>query len=339
MGVKQGRQSTLFHNDIFIESSASVCGEKESAGPLGEKMDFVFKDPFCGKNTWEEAESRLIEKACSLAIKDSKRDRKDIRAVFSGDLLGQLIASSFGVKDLGIPFYGVYGACASIGAAISMASAAVDGGWAESTLAVSSSHFGSAEKEFRFPLGYGNQRPYSATWTATGAGAFVIGKRKRTLICIRGFTTGIIKDYGVKDPFNMGACMAPAAADTISGALADFEKKAEDFDKIITGDLGQVGSILLYQLLEMNGIHIRERHIDCGLKLYKEEKQDVHSGGSGCACSALVLATDILPRLQSGEWKNVLFVPTGALLSQITYNEQRTIPSVAHAIWFQKKEK
>lgn len=340
-----GKQSVRFKKPVQILSYACTGGKKEGEGPLGYSMDLIVEDPMFGQENWEESESQFLRAACEIAIRKAKKKKEEVRMAFCGDLLGQLIASSFGLKQLNIPFYGVYGACSSAGVSLSLAAMAVDGGFADLALAACSSHFASAEKEFRFPLGYGNQRPYSATWTVTGAGAFLLGragkdreKATKGQILIRGITTGKIKDYGVADPFNMGACMAPAAADTIDQSLEDFGMKADAFDRIITGDLGAVGRQLLLSLLQENHVDIAENHMDCGMKIYDEKEQDTHAGGSGCACSAVVLSSLILPKIAAGEWKRVLFVPTGALLSQVTANEGRTIPSIAHAVWLEYGE-
>ena len=372
MSQMAGKQSIFFDRPAVILSHACVGGKKEGEGPLGDTLDLVVEDPLFGQENWEESESQFVRAACETALKKEKRKKEEVRMAFCGDLLGQLIASSFGIKQMNIPYYGVYGACSSIGVSLSMAAMAVSGGFADLALAASSSHFASAEKEFRFPLGYGNQRPYSATWTVTGAGAFLLGnvesgqrKERRQerqqqkteqhtaekkiqetektqepfsdagRVVIRGVTTGKIKDYGVQDPFNMGACMAPAAADTIYQSLEDFQMEASAFDAIVTGDLGAVGQKLLFSLLEENGVDLSANHMDCGMQIYDETQQDTHAGGSGCACSALVLSAKILPRLASGEWKKVLFVPTGALLSQVSSNEGRSIPAIAHAVYLE----
>lgn len=346
MKQMMGKQSVLFREPVYVLSHASTAGKKEGEGPLGRKIDLVVEDPLFGEDNWEQGESRFLKAACEIAMRKGKIKKEEVRMAFCGDLLGQLIASSFGMKELGIPYYGVYGACSSAGVSLSMAAMAVDGGFAHRALAACSSHFGSAEKEFRFPLGYGNQRPYSATYTVTGAGAFVLGDResrtetqKGNHIIVRGITTGKIKDYGTNDPFNMGASMAPAAADTIYQALKDFDRRPGDFDCIATGDLGAVGRELLLGLLQDNGIEISGIHVDCGMEIYETKQQDTHAGGSGCACSAVTLSSLLLPQMERGEWKNLLFVPTGALLSQVSSNEGSTIPSVAHAVWFQQEEK
>lgn len=363
MSRMAGKQSVMFDRPVEILSHACVAGKKEGEGPLGKKMDVIVEDPKFGKGNWEEGESQFLKTACEIAMRKGGRKKEEVRMAFCGDLLGQMIASSFGIKDLGIPYYGVYGACSSAGAALALAAMAVEGGFADTALAACSSHFGSAEKEFRFPLGYGNQRPYSATWTVTGAGAFLLGsrpetrrreevqkdgkkeagrrakpaKKKKRKVKIRGIVTGKIKDYGTADPFHMGASMAPAAADTIYQALEDFGRVAEDFDCIATGDLGTVGRELLLDLLKKNQVDVRKNHVDCGMEIYSTKEQDAHAGGSGCACSALVLSSLLLPRLESGEWKRILFVPTGALLSQVSANEGRTIPAIAHGIWLEQE--
>lgn len=335
----KGKQSVLFQEPVKIMSHACVGGKKEGEGPIGKHLDLIVDDPMFGKENWEESESSFLKTAGEIAIRKGKKKKEDVRMAFCGDLLGQLIASSFGIAELGIPYYGVYGACSSIGAALSIGAMTVNGGFADLVLTGCSSHFASAEKEFRFPLGYGSQRPYSATWTVTGAGAFLLNTQKGD-VQIREITTGKIKDYGVQDPFNMGACMAPAAADTIYQSLLDFEMKPEDFDQIITGDLGSVGQKLLFELLDENHKDIKKNHMDCGMQIFDAGSQDTHAGGSGCACSALMLSAVILPKIASGEWKKVLFVPTGALLSQVSANEGRTIPAIAHAVWLESgKEK
>ena len=211
-------------------------------------------------------------------------------------------------------------------------------GYAENVIAEASSHYGTAEKQFRFPLEYGNQRPLSATWTVTGSGAFVVSDRESD-VCIRGITTGKIVDYGVKDSLNMGACMAPAAADVIYQNLQDFGIKPTYYDRIITGDLGKVGKTILIDLLKMNNIDISSNHMDCGIEIFDNEEQDTHSGGSGCGCSATVLAGYILKKVSSGEWKRVLFVPTGALLSTVSFNEGQSIPGIAHAVMIEHSGK
>ena len=260
-------------------------------------------------------------------------DTEEIRFLFGGDLLRQGIASSHGVQGFQIPFFGLFGACSTSAEALALAAMTVSAGYAEYAMAVTSSHFGSAEKEFRFPLAYANQRPLSAQWTVTGSGAFIVGK-KRTHVRITGITIGKIVNYGLKDSQNMGACMAPAACDTILVNLKDFGRSVQDYDQIITGDLGYVGQTILFDLIHKNApeVDIRDRHMDCGMEIFDNETQDTHAGGSGCGCAAITLASYILPRLEKGIWKRVLFIPTGALMSTVSYNEGKSVPGIAHAI-------
>ena len=338
-----GKQSVSFTDPPYILGEASVCGPKEADGPLAGYFDIVSEDPTFGKDSWEEGESEMVKQAVELAIKKAGKEKSDIRYLFAGDLLGQLIATTFGVKDMDIPIFGLYGACSTCGEGLSLAAMTVAAGYADYAVSATSSHYGSAEKQFRFPLEYGNQRPLSATWTVTGSGAFVIGSKKDddapVSVRIKGVTTGKIVDYGVKDSFNMGACMAPAAADLIYQNLQDFDVKPTYYDRIITGDLGKIGRKILIDLLKDNGVDISRQHMDCGIEIFDNEEQDTHSGGSGCGCSAITLAGYILKQLREGSWKRVLFVPTGALLSTVSYNEGQNIPGIAHGVIIEKEKR
>lgn len=332
-----GKQTIKFNCPPAIISSASIVGEMEGQGPLAPFFDQIETDPTFGKESWELGESEMLRRAVQTAISKSGLTKEDIRYLFGGDLLGQLIGSTFGIKDFEIPFFGLYGACSTCGESLSLAAMTVAAGYAKNAVAVTSSHYGSAEKQFRFPLEYGNQRPLSSTWTVTGSGAFVVSSTNSEQPMsnyprITSVTTGKIVDYGVRDNMNMGACMAPAAADVIYQCLADLEMKPTQFDKIITGDLGKIGSEILVKLLLDNGYDISKQHMDCGVTIYDCEKQDTHSGGSGCGCCAVTLAGYILHNMASHTWKRILFVPTGALLSTVSYNEGQTIPGIAHGI-------
>lgn len=327
----KGKQSIEFSNAAYIVSSASIAGKKESEGPLGELFDVVGKDDLFGEKTWEEAESTLQKEACLLALQKAKIGTDDVRFLFGGDLLRQGIATSYGLEELKIPLFGLFGACSTSGEALALASMAVSAGYGDYMLAVTSSHFGSAEKEFRFPLSYANQRPLSAQWTVTASGAFLVGKRK-SHVRIAGITVGKIVDWGLKDSQNMGACMAPAACDTIIRNLQDFGRTPEDYDRIVTGDLGYVGQSILFDLMRGNDVDIKNNHMDCGMTIFDQKTQDTHAGGSGCGCAASTLSAYILPKIESGEWKRVLFVPTGALMSTVSYNEGSSVPGIAHGI-------
>ena len=329
-----GKQSIQFENPPYIINSASIVGKKEGQGPMGKLFDMVGQDDLFGAQTWEEAESSLQKEALQLLLDKESLKKEDLQLIFAGDLLGQSIASSFGISSFETPHVGLFGACSTSGLSIAVGSMAVAGGFVDRAACVTSSHFASAEKEFRFPLAYGNQRPLSSTWTVTGGAAFLLSSKaeKKARARVSGATFGKVTDYGIKDSMNMGACMAPAAADTIKLNLKDFGRKPEDYDKIITGDLGSVGQKLLFELLKEEGIDITKQHMDCGMEIFDSEKQDTNAGGSGCGCAAVTLSAYILKKIEEGVWKKVLFVPTGALLSKTSFNEGQTIPGIAHGV-------
>ncbi len=329
--MQKGKQSLQFETAPHILAWGAVVGKKEGEGPLGHLFDEVEQDPMFGMNSWEEAESELQKRTAHLIIEKSGIPMGKIRYLFAGDLLGQIIATSYGLSSLGIPIFGLYGACSTMGEAMSLGALAVSSGQADHVLCMTSSHFASAEKEFRFPLEYGNQRPFSATWTVTGAGGVILGRSGGT-VKISGITTGKIIDYGIKDSMNMGAAMAPAAADTIFRNFLDFGVDEEYYDKIITGDLGVVGKQALLDLLKEKGFDITEKHMDCGMEIYDSSEQDTHSGGSGCGCSATVLCSYLLKELEEKNWRKILFVPTGALLSPTSFKEGQSIPGIAHGV-------
>ena len=329
--MQQGKSSLKFTTEPQIIGLCSVVGKKEGEGPYGTLFDQVENDPLFGTDTWEKAESAMQKRALSCAIKDAGIRNKDIRYLFAGDLLGQLIATSFGVIDLQIPFFGLYGACSTMGESLCLSAMCIDSQNANYCAAMASSHYASAEKQFRFPLDYGNQRPFSSTWTVTGTGAVILG-HKNGYAKITGATIGKIIDFGVQDSMNMGAAMAPAACDTIVRHMKDFSRKPDYYDQIITGDLGIVGKKILLDLLGDEQIDISSNHMDCGIEIYNHEKQDTHAGGSGCGCSAALLCAFIVKKLKRKEWKRVLFIPTGALLSPTSFNEGQSVPGIAHAV-------
>ncbi len=338
-----GRASIRPEKPVYILNSASTVGTKEGQGPLGLLFDKVGEDDMFGCATWEEAESTLQRDAVGLALEKAGVSPDDISFIFAGDLLGQSIATSFGVSSYQIPLLGVYGACSTCGESLALGTMSISGGFAGRVVCVTSSHFASAEKEFRFPLEYGNQRPLSATWTVTGSGAFVLGDEEAMTAArswgrgcpraqITGITLGKIVDYGLKDSMNMGACMAPAAASTLEQHFIDFGSQPDDYDKIITGDLGKVGQRVLIDLLREKNYDISVQHMDCGLEIYDAESQDTHAGGSGCGCSAVTLSAYVLKQLEERNWKKVLFLPTGALLSKTSFNEGKSVPGIAHCV-------
>lgn len=323
-----------FKSKPSIISWASVVGKKEGEGPLGKGFDMVIDDPSCGLDTWEKAESHFQKTAIGLVLDKASEKAERVDGIFAGDLINQCTSSAFGIRDFGIPYFGVYGACST--SVLSMINAAeyIDSGKMELAISATSSHFCSAEKQFRFPLEYGGQRPPTAQWTVTGAAAALLSaysqrncpKAERAIL-------GKIVDKGITDANNMGAAMAPAAADTIATFLNETQTVAGDYDLILTGDLGKVGSTLLYELLEKEySIDIKEKHNDTGLMMYYLDSQDVHSGGSGCACCGTVLCSEILNALNDNRLKKVLVVATGALLSAISPFQGESIPGIAHGI-------
>lgn len=329
-----GRQSVRLPKPAYIHSSASVVGSKEGQGCFGSLFDMVSDDDYFGMESWEDAESTLQKEAVTLAIGKGKIKQEELDYILAGDLLGQSIASSFGLKCFESPLFGLYGACSTCGESLALGSMLIAGGYAENLVCVTSSHFASAEKEFRYPLAYGNQRPKSSTWTVTGSGAFVLSNTpwEKDRAMITGITTGIITDYGLKDSMNMGACMAPAAASTIYAHMTDFQAKPEEYDRIITGDLGIVGQKVLFELLLDKGIDISNQHMDCGIEIFDSKTQGTEAGGSGCGCAATTLSAFILKQIEEGKWKKVLFIPTGALLSKTSFNEGKSVPGIAHAV-------
>lgn len=329
--MKRIGQCTLeFTAPPTVLSHAAIGGKKEAQGPLGPDFDQTFQDTSLAMDSWEKAEAQLQKEAVALAIEKSGMTARQMDLIFAGDLLNQCISSTFGLLDFQIPFLGQYGACSTMAQTLLMASIMVESGAAEHAVAVTSSHFCSAERQFRTPLEYGSQRTPTAQWTATASGCLVVGKGGE--IKIRHGLAGKIVDLGVKDPANMGAAMAPAAADSIYQYLQDTGTKPEEYDGIFTGDLGLVGTKLLYQSLEDNGVNIQKVHNDCGLMLYDREGQDVHAGASGCGCSASVLCGHLLKRMEKGKLKNILFCATGALMSPTSQQQGEAIPGVCHVL-------
>lgn len=329
-----GKQSIKLKDPVYILDGVSVVGKKEGEGPLKNYFDSILEDELNGCNSWEEAESSLQRDAVSWLLKKTELRAENINYLIGGDLLGQSIASTFGLMSFELPFIGLYAACATMGLSMSLGSMLIAGGFAENVISVTSSHFASAEKEFRFPLAYGSQRPLSATYTVTGSGALLLSNQQLSSAKaqITGMTIGKIVDFGLRDAFNMGACMAPAAADVIARHLKDFSLTADYYDAIFTGDLGHIGHQACIDLLREKDILVGDKLKDCGITIFDCEQQNTQSGGSGCGCSAVVMASYILSKLYSGDFKNVLFVPTGALLSKTSYNEGKSIPGIAHAI-------
>lgn len=315
-----------------IHSYAAIVGKDEGSGPLGKYFDEIYEDVYFGQQTWEKAEGELIRLTVMKALEKGRLHKEDINFMFSGDLINQCTTTSYGLRELEIPLLCVYGACSTMSEGLLLASLMTDSGIGGNVIACTSSHFCSAERQFRFPLSYGGVRTPTAQWTCTASGAAVIQPHREYGPYIKAATIGQIVDMGVTDANNMGAAMAPAAAYVIMTHLRDRNMSPEDFDLIVTGDLGRVGGTLLIELLAAEGINISSRYKDCGTMIFDYENQDVHGGGSGCGCSASVLCGYFLDKIKSGEYKNILFCATGALMSPTMSQQGESIPGISHAV-------
>ncbi|MDD6728507.1 MAG: stage V sporulation protein AD [Eubacteriales bacterium] len=324
-------KTVFFDSPPIITGHAGVVGKKEGEGPLAEDFDAIFEDTTMGQQSYELAESAMLHDAIIRALSDAKKSPSEVNFVLSGDLLDQCMGSAFALKDLNVASIGLFGACSTMALSLSVGSMLVDGG-ADCVVAGTSSHFCSSERQFRFPLEYGGQRPPTSQWTVTGAGSAVIEKKGKG-ITVKAVQIGTITDLGITDANNMGAAMAPAAARTIGNFLRDTGTNPQDYDMILTGDLGFTGTELLYEIMEKEyKIKLKGYHKDCGLLIYDLKKQDVNSGGSGCGCSGSVLCSHIMKRMEKGSLKKVLFVATGALMSPTSSKQGNPIPGIAHAV-------
>lgn len=329
--TKQGKQSFRFQDSPVITAWASVAGKKEAEGPLGHSFDITSQDAYFGQRSWELGEKQMQHLALEKLLEKAGIEKERLDVIFSGDLLNQCIGSSFTLRNTGIPHIGLYGACSTMAESLMLSAMTVGGGFFEHAVAMTSSHFAGSERQYRFPLGYGGQRTPTAQWTVTGAGAVLVssqGKGPKIESC----TVGTVLDLGIKDANNMGAAMAPAALATIRAHFSDLNAKAEDFDRIITGDLGQLGKEALLALARKEGISLGGRLDDCGTMIFDMQTQDVHSGGSGCGCSAVTLCGSLLEDIRKGKLKKILFCGTGALLSPTSTQQGLPIPGVCHAI-------
>lgn len=315
-----------------ILCAASVVGHKEHEGPIGNCFDIYDKTDKFSQKTWEKAESEMQKRAMTLALSKLNLVQEDIDAMYAGDLLNQCIGSAYGLLDFDIPYFGLYGACSTAVEGLMLASIGITGGFFSKCATVSSSHFCSAEQQYRTPLEYGGQRSPTAQWTVTGSGAFIVGAEDESGIRIAEAMPGIVIDKGINDAANMGAAMVPAALDTLVRYFKESKTTPMDYDAIYTGDLGLEGSKILRELMFIEGYDLSEVYFDCGNIIFDRETQDVHSGGSGCGCSAVVLASYILPKLKSGELNNVLLLGTGAMMSPSSLKQGLSIPSIAHLI-------
>ena len=341
MSKRIGKQTVSLPHRPGILSFASIAGQKEKEGPYGDKFDCIIPDELNGQQSFEAAERAMLEQAITLCAQKARRTPQDVQMLLSGDLLNQIISAGFAARNLGIPFYGLYGACSTMSESLSLGSMIADGGFADVLICATCSHFCTAERQYRAPLELGNQRPPTAQWTVTGAGAVMIGcgpSATDARAVLTHTTCGRVIDLGITDQNNMGAAMAPAAADTIAAHLQDTDRRFEDYDLVVTGDLGHLGRDLLIELLRKKRITVQEdRLFDCGCEIFAA-RQDTHSGGSGCGCAASMLCAHILPEIASGHLKRVLFMATGALLSPTTTMQGESVPGVAHAVVIEHRE-
>ncbi len=326
-----GKQSFQLASPPVIKGWASVAGKKETEGPLGHIFDYTNADSYFGQATWEQAEKEMQKLALEVLAQKTSLQPQDFGVVFSGDLLNQCIGSSFTLRNMNIPHIGLYGACSTMAESLLLAAMTVGGGFSDNVVAMTSSHFASSERQYRFPLNYGGQRPPTSQWTVTGAGAALLcsqGHGPR----ITGGTIGTVTDLGIKDANNMGAAMAPAALATLRAHFDDYKTTSDAYDLIVTGDLGQLGKDILLTMSQKYGLQLGGKLADCGTLIFDPLKQDVHSGGSGCGCSAVTLCSDLLQRLHTGKLKKILFCGTGALLSPTSTQQGLPIPGICHAV-------
>lgn len=329
--MRQGHQSWVFPTKPVLLSSAAIGGPFEAQGPLAEDFDTLHGDLMLGQDSWEKAEKVLLEEACNKAVEKAELQKEQIQFLLAGDLMNQTISANFSARTLGIPFLGVFGACSTAMESLALAALIVDSQAADYVLAATASHNGAAEKQYRYPTEYGSQKPPTAQWTVTGAGAAVVSS-KGSGLRIHAATIGRVVDMGISDPFNMGAAMAPAALSTIESHFRDLQLPHDHYDLVVTGDLAKVGHSILSELLPKHNVHIPlERYVDCG-KLIYGDNPNVWAGGSGCGCCATVTYGHLLRQMRKGKWKRMLVVATGALLSPISYQQGESIPCIAHAV-------
>lgn len=333
-------KNRILRVNAAICHAASVVGHKEHDGPLGELFDIWCRDDRFKQKTWEKSESEMQRLALSAALTKGGISEAEIDALFSGDLLNQCIGSAYGLSEFDIPYFGLYGACSTAVEGLILSSLLISGGSVSRCAALSSSHFCSAEQQYRNPLEYGGQRSPTAQWTVTGAGAFILSDASdcSSQVIISEAMPGIVRDCGINDASNMGAAMAPAAADTLLRYFAESRTSPSDYSAIFSGDLGGEGSVLLREFMSMEGYEMGENYFDCGSLIFDPLRQDVHSGGSGCGCSAVVLASYILPKLKSGELRDALLIGTGAMMSPSSLKQGLSIPAIAHLIKLERRD-
>jgi len=326
-----GAQTLRFSRPPRVESFANIGAKLEGQGPMADYFDELSEDSFFGEKTWEKGEARMQKRVLSRALEKATRRPEELDLIFAGDLLNQCIGTSFALREFGVPLCGVYGACSTMAESLLLAAAFVDAGFARTAAALTSSHFASAERQYRFPLGYGGQRTPTAQWTVTGSGCCIVGG-SGSGVRIEAATIGRVQDLGIKDANNMGAAMAPAAIDTLQAHFRDLRRVPQDYDLIVTGDLGALGKKIVLDQFQRVGVDLTPVYDDCGVLIYDPKRQDVHAGGSGCGCGASVLCGYLLDRLEKRELRRLLFCATGALLSPTSSWQGESIPGICHAV-------
>ncbi|MDO4566001.1 MAG: stage V sporulation protein AD [Oscillospiraceae bacterium] len=337
MSRRLGPGTVEFTGDIRIESYAAIVGKKEKEGPLGDYFEHFEEDTTLGKPSWEKSETELQRRTFALALDRRSLSPSNIDMLFGGDLLNQCIASGYAFRETGLPFLGLYGACSTMALSLAMASAFCEGGAADRAAAITSSHFCAAERQYRFPLEYGGFRAPASQWTVTGSGCLIVSRGGKSPIRVRRASFGAVRDLGLTDMNNMGCAMAPAACDTLTRYFKDTGTSPKDYGAVVTGDLGKIGSEVFCDLCSREGYEV-SNHLDCGKLIYDTESQKVGSGGSGCGCSASVLAAYFLPQLERGEMKSLLFMATGALMSPTSFQQGESIPGIAHLVFLESEK-
>jgi len=330
---KTGKNTYIPSSAVTVGAWQAIVGQKEKEGPLGKYFDLYSNDEYFGQETYEKAEAQMQKEAMNRVFEKANLRDEDVDFIFAGDLLNQCVSSAYGSRDRGAGYFGLYGACSTVIEAAIIAAMTIDGGFAKRAVAITSSHFCTAERQYRYPLNYGSVRPPSAQWTVTGSGCLLLTDEDiPNMPKISAFCPGTIIDMGISDINNMGAAMAPAAADTLKKYFRDTKTSPDSYDLILTGDLGSIGHELVKTLLERENISLGANYLDCGMMIFDADNQDVHAGGSGCGCCASVLAAYVLPQMQAGLYKNVLVAATGALMSPTTNQQGESIPAISHLI-------
>ncbi|WP_273852203.1 stage V sporulation protein AD [Guptibacillus spartinae] len=332
--MKTGKQTWEF-SSVFLQSVGTAVGPKEAEGPFGDSFDVTYNNLHCDQDNWELAERKLLEDAVTSCLSKKEINQSDIDVFVAGDLLNQIVSATYTARTNHIPFLGVFGACSTSMESLAIASSLVEGGFAKKAIAGVSSHNATAERQFRYPTEYGGQKPGTATSTVTGAGAALISQ-DRSDIRISAATIGRVVDWGIKDPFDMGSAMAPAAADTLATHFKDLNVEPSEYDLIVTGDLSSVGAPIVRDLLLEKGIDITNNHNDCGLMIYRPDQKEVFAGGSGCACSAVVTYGHLIDLLKKGNYQKILVTATGCLHSPVMIQQKESMPAIAHAVVFER---